>query len=88
MPVRAFFYGVVGNSGEIGIQPCVMSDAEFRLRIGKTEYIVSLHFAEGKKENLEDKIFRLAKNEVLKMQGSVLYDDNHEMNVIRNYVPS
>ena len=37
--------------------------AEFRQRIGKTEYIVSLHFAEGKKENLEEKILRLAKNE-------------------------
>ena len=32
--------------------------AEFRQRIGKTEYIVSLHFAEVRQENLEDKILR------------------------------
>ena len=44
--------------------------AEFRQRIGKTEYIVSLHFAEGKKENLEDKILRLARNDKLQYNVS------------------
>ena len=39
------------------------TSTEFRQRIGMTEYIVSLHFAEGKKENLEDKILRVAWNE-------------------------
>ena len=39
------------------------TSTEFRQRIGKTEYIVSLHFTEKKKENLEDKILRLARNE-------------------------
>lgn len=34
------------------------TSAEFRQPIGKTEYIVSLHFAEVRQENLEDKILR------------------------------
>ena len=42
----------------------ISTTTEFRQRIGKTEYIVSIHFAEGKKENLEEKILRLAKNEI------------------------
>ena len=39
--------------------------AEFRQRIGKTAYIISLHFAEGQKETLEEKILRLARNDKL-----------------------
>ena len=46
------------------------TSAEFRQRIGKTEYIVSLHFAEGKKENLEDKILRLARNDKLQYNNA------------------
>ena len=42
----------------------ISTTTEFRQRIAKTEYIVSIHFAEGKKENLEEKILRLAKNEI------------------------
>ena len=42
------------------------TSAEFRQRIGKTEYIININFSEGKKKNLEDKILRLAKNEVIK----------------------
>ena len=41
------------------------TSGEFRQHIGKTEYIVSLHFAEGKNENLEDKILRLVRDERL-----------------------
>ena len=46
------------------------TSTEFRQRIGKTEYIVSLHFAEGKKENLEDKILRLARNDKLQYNNA------------------
>ena len=44
--------------------------AEFCQHIGKTEYIVSLHFAEGKKENLEEKILRLARNDKLQYNNA------------------
>ena len=41
-----------------------------QVRIGKTTYIVRLHFNENAKETLEDKIKRLIQDEVLKMAGA------------------
>ena len=41
-----------------------------QVRIGKTTYIVKLHFNENAKETLEDKIKRLIQEEVLKMVGA------------------
>lgn len=38
-----------------------------QVRIGKTTYIVRLHFNENAKETLEDKIKRLIQDEVMKM---------------------
>ncbi len=38
-----------------------------QVRIGKTTYIVKLHFNEDAKETLEDKIKRLIQDEVMKM---------------------
>ncbi len=39
----------------------------FRTTIGKTTYVVRVHFNEKAKETLEDKIKRLLKNEVQQM---------------------
>ena len=41
-----------------------------QVRIGKTTYILKLHFNENAKETLEDKIKRLLQDEVLKMMGA------------------
>ena len=38
-----------------------------REQIGKTTYIVRVHFSETAKETMEDKIKRLLREEVLKM---------------------
>ena len=42
-----------------------------RKQIGKTTYIVRVHFSETAKETMEDKIKRMLREEVRKMMGTM-----------------
>ena len=43
------------------------SEPMFRKTIGKTTYLVSVHFSQTSKETIKDKIMRLLRREVMKM---------------------
>ena len=43
------------------------SEPMFRKTIGKTTYLVSVHFSLTSKETIKDKIMRLLRGEVMKM---------------------
>lgn len=43
------------------------SESLFRKTIGKTTYLVSVHFSQTSKETIKDKITRLLRGEVMKM---------------------
>ena len=43
------------------------SEPMFRKAIGKTTYLVSVHFSQTSKETIKDKIIRLLRGEVMRM---------------------
>ena len=43
------------------------SEPMFRKTIGKTTYLVSVHFSHTSKETIKDKLMRLLRGEVMKM---------------------